>query len=105
VPPSAPQSPSSPKYSARTEAPAANKAPDDWVTGADRMTAAQASYLQRLCEHAGEAFQARLTKAQASKCIHALRARTPFWSPHESTSVATPSAGRAARGHREAAMD
>lgn len=55
-----------------------HKAPDDWVTGADRMTAAQASYLQRLCEHAGEAFEARLTKAQASQRIHALRARTPF---------------------------
>jgi hypothetical protein len=54
------------------------KAPDDWVTGTDRMTAAQASYLRRLCEHAGEAFEARLNKAQASKRIHALQARTAF---------------------------
>ena len=55
-----------------------HKAPDDWVTGADRMTSAQASYLQRLCEPAGAAVDARLTKAEASKRIHALRARTPF---------------------------
>jgi len=64
----------------RSDAPHCNvqKAPDDWVTGTDRMTAAQASYLKTLCEHAGEAFEARLNKAQASKRIHALRARTAF---------------------------
>jgi len=65
---------------ARARGPHCNvqKAPDDWVTGCERMTAAQASYLQRLCEHAGEAFEARLNKAQASKRIHALQARTAF---------------------------
>ena len=49
--------------------------PDDWVTANEPLTAAQASYLRLLCEHAGEAFVARLTKAQASKRIDSLRAR------------------------------
>jgi hypothetical protein len=48
--------------------------PDDWVTANQPMTAAQASYLKSLCEHAGEAFVANLTKAEASKRIDALRA-------------------------------
>jgi hypothetical protein len=52
------------------------KQPDDWVTGDEPMTAAQASYLKTLCEHTGEAFEAKLTKAEASKRIDALRART-----------------------------
>jgi hypothetical protein len=49
------------------------KDPDDWVTGEEPMTAAQASYLKTLCEEAGEAFTANLTKAQASKRIDELR--------------------------------
>lgn len=49
------------------------KDPDDWVTGAAPMTAAQAAYLKRLCEAAGEAFSANLTKARAAKRIDALR--------------------------------
>jgi hypothetical protein len=49
------------------------KDPDDWVTGDEPMTAAQASYLKTLCEHAGEAFEANLTKAEASKRIDSLR--------------------------------
>lgn len=52
------------------------KAPDDWVTGDEPMTAAQASYLKTLCEEAGEAFEAKLTKAEASKRIDTLRANT-----------------------------
>ncbi|MEO8183825.1 MAG: DUF3072 domain-containing protein [Deltaproteobacteria bacterium] len=52
------------------------RAPDDWVTGAEPMTAAQAAYLKRLCEHAGEAFEAKLTKAEASKRIELLRVCT-----------------------------
>jgi hypothetical protein len=51
------------------------KHPDAWVTGSRPMTAAQASYLKTLCEHAGEAFYARLTKAEASKRIQVLRSR------------------------------
>ena len=49
------------------------KDPDQWVTGNEPMTRAQASYLKLLCEKAGEAFTARLTKAQASKRIDSLR--------------------------------
>jgi hypothetical protein len=49
------------------------KNPDQWVTGGAPMTRAQASYLKRLCEETGEAFTARLTKAQAAKRIDALR--------------------------------
>ncbi len=52
------------------------RAPDDWVTGSAPMTVAQASYLKRLCEHAGEAFEAKLSKAEASKRIDALRVPT-----------------------------
>jgi len=47
--------------------------PDDWVTGNQPMTSAQAKYLRLLCEEAGTAFEARLTKAQASKRIDLLR--------------------------------
>jgi hypothetical protein len=52
------------------------KDPDDWVTGEEPMTGAQASYLKTLCEETGEAFVAKLTKAQASKRIDALRTNT-----------------------------
>jgi hypothetical protein len=53
----------------------AQKQPDDWVTANEPITEAQASYLKILCEQAGEAFFANLTKAQASKRIDALRKR------------------------------
>jgi hypothetical protein len=49
------------------------KNPDQWVTGDEPMTRAQAAYLKRLCEGAGEVFTAKLTKAQASKRIDSLR--------------------------------
>lgn len=52
------------------------KDPEDWVTGEEPMTGAQASYLQTLCEEAGEDFDPKLTKAQASERIEALQART-----------------------------
>lgn len=52
------------------------KDPEDWVSGDDPMTGAQASYLQTLCEEAGEAFEPELSKAEASKRIDALRAKT-----------------------------
>ena len=54
----------------------APKQPDDWVTANAPMTAAQASYLKTLCTEAGEEFDASLTKAEASKRIDALQART-----------------------------
>jgi hypothetical protein len=52
------------------------KDPDDWTTGDEPMTGAQASYLKTLYEEAGEAFDPGLSKAEASKRIDALRAKT-----------------------------
>ena len=50
------------------------KNPDDWVSGDDPMTGAQASYLKTLCEQAGViAFDENLTKGQASKLIDEMR--------------------------------
>lgn len=51
------------------------KEPDDWVSGDDPMTGAQASYLKTLSEECSEpnAFALELTKAEASKRIDALR--------------------------------
>ena len=51
--------------------------PDEWKTGDEPMTAAQRSYLETLCREAGEEFDETLTKAEASKCIDELRARSP----------------------------
>jgi hypothetical protein len=53
------------------------KEPDDWVSGHDPMTGAQASYLKTLSEECDEpgAFAADLTKAEASKRIDALKAK------------------------------
>ena len=52
------------------------KDPEEWVTGDESMTAAQASYLKTLCDEAGEEFDASLTKAHASERIDALRQQT-----------------------------
>jgi hypothetical protein len=41
------------------------------------MTAAQRSYLETLCNDTGETFDENLTKAEASKMIDELRARSP----------------------------
>ena len=54
----------------------AEKDPDDWTTGDEKMTGAQASYLKTLSEEAGEEFDDSLTKADASKRIDALQAKT-----------------------------
>ena len=54
----------------------AAKDPDDWVTGDEQMTGAQASYLKTLSEEAGEEFDESLTKAEASKKIDALQEKT-----------------------------
>ena len=61
----------------KTEAPGnAEKDPDDWTTGGEKMTGAQASYLKTLSEEAGEAFDDTLTKAEASKRIDELQEKT-----------------------------
>ncbi|MET0250536.1 MAG: DUF3072 domain-containing protein [Sphingobium sp.] len=54
----------------------AEKSPDDWVSGDDPMTGAQASYLTTLCEEAkvdppGDG----LNKADASRMIDDLKAK------------------------------
>ena len=54
----------------------AEKDPDDWTTGDEAMTGTQASYLKTLSEEAGEPFDDSLTKAEASKRIDALQAKT-----------------------------
>ena len=54
----------------------AEKKPDDWTTGDEPMTGAQASYLKTLSEEADEAFDDTLTKADASKRIDALQEET-----------------------------
>jgi hypothetical protein len=52
------------------------KDPDDWTTGDEKMTGAQASYLKTLSEEAGEEFDPELSKADASRRIDELQAKT-----------------------------
>jgi hypothetical protein len=52
------------------------KDPDDWVTGDEDMTGAQASYLETLAEEAHEPVDSDLTKAEASKEIDRLQAKS-----------------------------
>lgn len=52
------------------------KDPEEWVTGDERMTGAQASYLLTLSEEAGEELEPGLTKAEASEKIDALQEKT-----------------------------
>jgi hypothetical protein len=52
------------------------KDPADWVTGDEPMTGAQASYLKTLSQEAGEPFDENLSKADASRRIEELQAKT-----------------------------
>jgi hypothetical protein len=52
------------------------KNPDDWTTGDEPITGAQASYLKTLSEEAGETYEEGLSKAEASKRIDALQEKT-----------------------------
>ena len=52
------------------------KDPEDWVTGDEPMTGAQASYLQTLSQEADEEFDEGLSKAEASKRIDELQEKT-----------------------------
>ncbi|MBW3538267.1 DUF3072 domain-containing protein [Candidatus Parcubacteria bacterium] len=52
------------------------KDPDGWVTGEEPMTGAQASYLRTLSEEAGEEFDDAASKAEASRRIDQLQAKT-----------------------------
>ena len=58
------------------------KDPDEWVTGDETMTAAQASYLKTLSQEAGVPFDETLTKAEASKKSEELQERTGRGSDH-----------------------
>ena len=49
------------------------KDPNDWTTGDEPMTGAQASYLKTLMEQTGGTFEEGISKAEASKRIDALR--------------------------------
>jgi hypothetical protein len=60
----------------KTGAGNAEKPVEDWVTGDEPMTGAQASYLKTLSEEAGEDFDPDLTKARASERIEALQDKT-----------------------------
>jgi hypothetical protein len=52
------------------------KDPEDWVSGDDPMTGAQASYLTTLCEQAKiDPPRDDLSKAEASKMIDELKAK------------------------------
>ena len=50
------------------------KDPNDWTTGAEPMTGAQASYLKTLSEKTNTPYEEGLSKAEASKRIDSLRA-------------------------------
>jgi hypothetical protein len=52
------------------------KDPEDWVTGDEPMTGAQASYLKTLSEEAHDEFDDGLSKADASKRIEELQQQT-----------------------------
>jgi hypothetical protein len=54
----------------------AAKDPEEWVTGDEPMTAAQASYLSTLAREAGEPAPEELTKREASEKIEELQERT-----------------------------
>jgi hypothetical protein len=54
----------------------AEKDPEDWVTGDESMTGAQASYLRTLAQEAGAEVDDSLTKAEASKRIEELQEQT-----------------------------
>jgi hypothetical protein len=52
------------------------KDPEDWTTGDEPRTGPERSYLQTLCREAKVDFDDSLTKAQASKKIEELQAKT-----------------------------
>jgi hypothetical protein len=74
----APATHDAPENPKRDPEPGSNtiKDPDDWTTGDEKMTGAQASYLKTLSEEAGEAFDPDLSKADASRRIDELQAKT-----------------------------
>ena len=51
--------------------------PDEWKTGDEPMTDAQASYLRTLSDDVGEDFDPNMSKADASRRIDELQQRSP----------------------------
>jgi hypothetical protein len=58
--------------------PGLQKDPQDWASGDDPMTPAQASYLETLARQAGEEVPDGLSKAAASEKIDELRGEIGF---------------------------
>ncbi|ADB29828.1 hypothetical protein Kfla_0707 [Kribbella flavida DSM 17836] len=56
--------------------PVPDKDPEDWTTGDEPMTGPQESYLNTLAQEAGEQVPEGLSKADASRLIDELQART-----------------------------
>jgi hypothetical protein len=65
------------KNTSNSDIQALQRDPDEWKTGDEPMTDAQRSYLETLCRETGEEFDDTLSKAEASKRIDELRARSP----------------------------
>ena len=59
------------------------KNPDDWTTGNEPLTGAQKSYLHTLASEANETIDEDITKAEASKKIEELQAKTGRGQQHE----------------------
>ena len=59
------------------------KDPNEWTTGDEPMTGAQASYLKTLSDQASEPFDENLTKAEASRRIDELQAMTGRHPPNQ----------------------
>ena len=74
------------------------KDPADWVTGDERMTGAQHSYLKTLSEEAKQPFDETLTKAQASLRIDELQHVTGRGQPAKDASPAHDEDENAAEG-------
>ena len=66
--------------------PGLEKDPNDWVTGDEPMTGAQASYLETLSRQTGEKVSGDLTKAEASERIDDLRDRAGLADRHRDRS-------------------
>jgi hypothetical protein len=52
------------------------KDPNEWVTGGEPMTGAQASYLKTLSDEAGVEFDETLSKAEATRRIDELQGKS-----------------------------
>jgi hypothetical protein len=65
-----------PKTSTSNPTPAAAKDPDEWVTGDEPMTGAQASDISTLKRASGRDVPETMTKAEASKLIDELQAQS-----------------------------